>query len=40
MVSLVERMLEHFCPEDPEWRRQVLLQARHANGQAMEGLLS
>jgi len=39
-AALVERMRGHFCPDDPEWRRQVLLQARHAIRQAMEGLLS
>jgi len=37
---LVEHMRAHFCPDDPEWRRQVLLQARRAIRQAMEGLSS
>lgn len=39
-AALIERMRAHFCPDDPEWRRQVLLQARRAIRQAMEGLLS
>jgi hypothetical protein len=39
-AALVERMRAHFCPDDPEWRRQVLLQARRAISEAMEGLLS
>jgi Protein of unknown function (DUF2817) len=38
-AELVEQMRAHFCPDDPEWRRQVLLQARHAIRQAMDGLL-
>ncbi|MGD8619938.1 MAG: DUF2817 domain-containing protein, partial [Gammaproteobacteria bacterium] len=37
---LIEHMRAHFCPDDPEWRRQVLLQARRAIRQAMEGLSS
>jgi hypothetical protein len=39
-AALVEHMRAHFCPDDREWRRQVLLQARRAIRQAMQGLLS
>jgi len=39
-TALVEHMRAHFCPNDPEWRRQVLLQARRTIRQAMDGLLS
>ncbi len=39
-AALVEHMQAHFCPDNPEWRRQVLLQARDTIRQAMEGLLS
>jgi hypothetical protein len=39
-AALIERMRKHFCPDDPEWRRQVLLQARLAIRHALEGLLS
>jgi hypothetical protein len=39
-AALIERMRAHFYPDDPEWRKQVLLQARRAIRQAVEGLLS
>ena len=38
--ALVEDLRAHFCPDDPGWREQVLLQARHIIRQAMHGLLS
>jgi len=38
--ALVDRMRAHFCPDAPEWRRLVLLQARRSIRQAMEGLLA
>ena len=39
-TTLVARMRAHFCPDDPAWRMQVLLQARRTIHQAVEGLLS
>ncbi|HYQ72755.1 MAG TPA: DUF2817 domain-containing protein, partial [Gammaproteobacteria bacterium] len=39
-TALVERMLAHFCPGDPAWRTQVLLQARRATREAVAGLRS
>ena len=39
-AALIARMQSHFCPADPEWRRQVLLQAHRAIHQAMTGLLA
>jgi hypothetical protein len=39
-AARVARMRAHFCPGDPEWRMQVLRQARCTIRQAMEGLLS
>jgi hypothetical protein len=39
-AALVGRMRAHFCPADPEWRRQVLQQARQAIRESRDGLLS
>jgi hypothetical protein len=39
-ANLVRRMRAHFYPEDPAWRRQVLLQARRTVHQAITGLLA
>ena len=39
-AALVGAMQAHFCPDDPQWRRQVLLQARRVIRQAMAGLQS
>jgi len=39
-AALVRDMQAHFCPDEPGWRRQVLLQARHVIRRALAGLLS
>lgn len=33
-----ESLREHFCPRDPQWRRDVLGRGREVIGQALEGL--
>jgi len=39
-AALMEAMHAHFCPDDPAWRRQVLLRAREVVRRAMNGLQS
>ncbi len=36
--DLVAALRAHFCPNDPDWRRQVLLRAREIIERALEGL--
>jgi len=38
--ALVNELRAHFCPEDPDWREQVLMRARTVIDRALEGLLS
>ncbi len=37
--ALVAALRAHFCPDDPVWRRQVLVRARQVIDRALEGLL-
>jgi hypothetical protein len=37
-LALVAALNAHFCPNDPVWRRQVLLRARQVIDRALEGL--
>jgi predicted deacylase len=39
-AALIRDMRAHFCPDDPAWRRQVLLRAREVIRRARHGLLS
>jgi hypothetical protein len=39
-LALVGALRAHFCPDDPDWRRQVLLRARQVIDRAAEGLLT
>jgi hypothetical protein len=39
-AALVRDMLAHFCPDDPAWRRRILLRAREVIRRAMHGLSS
>lgn len=37
-LALVDALRAHFCPHDPDWRRQVLARARQVIDRALEGL--
>jgi hypothetical protein len=38
--ALVADLRAHFCPDDPQWRHQVLERSRDVIDRAIEGLLS
>ncbi|MGB5473921.1 MAG: DUF2817 domain-containing protein [Gammaproteobacteria bacterium] len=39
-LALVDALRAHFCPADPDWRRQVLSRARQVIDLALEGMLA